>query len=90
MTIAGTAAAAFGGARIEHSLEPIYASLGFGTWGPATSLATVVVIVAITELVVGELVPKSLGLRYADRYSFFVARPLRALSQFVRPHGVVA
>jgi putative hemolysin len=85
MTIAGTAAAAFGGARIEQGLEPFYRGLGFGTWSPATSLATVVLIVAITELVIGELVPKSLALRYSDRYSFFVARPLRTLSQIVRP-----
>ena len=85
MTIAGTAAAAFGGARLEHGLEPTYDSLGFGSWAPAASLATVVIIVAFTELVVGELVPKSLALRYGDRYSFFVARPLRTLSQAARP-----
>ena len=85
MTLAGTAAAAFGGARLEHALEPTYDRLGLGTWAPAVSLATVVLIVAFTELVVGELVPKSLALRYSDRYSFFVARPLRALSQVVRP-----
>ena len=29
MTIAGTTAAAFGGARMEQGLEPMYASLGF-------------------------------------------------------------
>src|SRR5450432_3519322 len=85
MTIAGTAAAAFGGARLEHGLEPTYDRAWFGTWAPAASLATVVIIVAFTELVVGELVPKSLALRYSDRYSFFVARPLKALSQVVRP-----
>ncbi len=85
MTIAGTAAAAFGGARLEHGLEPTYYALGLGTWAPAASLATVVIIVAFTELVVGELVPKSLALRYGDRYSFFVARPLKALSEAARP-----
>jgi putative hemolysin len=85
MTLAGTAAAAFGGARLEHSLEPAYNRLGFASWSSAASLATVVLIVAFTELVIGELVPKSFALRYADRYSFFVARPLRALSQLVRP-----
>jgi len=85
MTIAGTAAAAFGGARIEHGFEPFYRGLGLGAWGPAASLATVVVIIALTELVIGELVPKSLALRYSDRYSFFVARPLLGLSQAVRP-----
>jgi putative hemolysin len=85
MTIAGTAAAAFGGARLEHGLQPFYQDLGFGSWSSAASLITVVLIVAFTELVVGELVPKSLALRYSDRYSFFVARPLRALSEVVRP-----
>ena len=85
MTIAGTAAAVFGGARIEHGFEPFYDGLGFGRAAPAASLVTVIAIVALTELVVGELVPKSLALRYSDRYSFFVARPLRALSHAVRP-----
>src|SRR3989442_13602055 len=61
MTIAGTAAAAFGGARLEHGMEPFYDHLGFGSWAPAVSLATVVLIVAFTELVVGELLPKSLA-----------------------------
>jgi putative hemolysin len=85
MTIAGTAAAAFGGARLEGGLEPAYRRLGLDSWAPTVSLITVVAIVAFTELVVGELVPKSLALRYADRYSFFVARPLRTMSRIVRP-----
>src|SRR6267378_1155385 len=85
MTIAGTAAAAFGGARMEQSLEPVYQSWGFGGWGGPLSLATVVLLVAFLELIVGELVPKSLALRYSDRYSFFVARPLLLLSKVMRP-----
>jgi len=85
MTIAGTAAAAFGGAKLEQALEPTYDSFGFGRFASTASFATVILLVAFTELVVGELVPKSLALRYSDRYSFFVARPLRALSQVVRP-----
>src|SRR5256885_6679121 len=82
MTTVGTAAAAFGGARMEHSLEPFFADLGLGAWA---SLATVIAMVTFLELVIGELVPKSLALRYSDRYSFFVARPLLALSQLMRP-----
>ncbi|MFT3694497.1 MAG: hemolysin family protein [Kofleriaceae bacterium] len=85
MTIMGTAAAAFGGARLEHGLEPFYDRMGFGSWASVASLVTVITIVSFTELVVGELVPKSLALRYADRYSFFVARPLRTMSRIVRP-----
>jgi len=82
MTTVGTAAAAFGGARMERTLEPFYADLGLGAWA---SLATVIAFVTFLELVIGELVPKSLALRYSDRYSFFVARPLLFLSQLMRP-----
>ena len=82
MTTVGTAAAAFGGARMEHSLEPAFAEIGLGAWA---ALATVIALVTFLELVIGELVPKSLALRYSDRYSFIVARPLLALSQMLRP-----
>src|SRR5882757_6111714 len=82
MTTIGTTAAAIGGARLERDLEPAFRSVGLGA---GTSLAAVIVIVTFLELVVGELVPKSLALRYSDRYSFFVARPLVALSPLTRP-----
>src|SRR5437879_5394700 len=38
MTVAGTAAAAFGGARLEHGMEPFYDDLGLAGWAPAASL----------------------------------------------------
>jgi len=82
MTTVGTAAAAFGGARMEHSLGPAMASIGLGA---GASLAVVIIFVTFLELVIGELVPKSLALRYSDRYSFFVARPLLVLSSVMRP-----
>jgi putative hemolysin len=79
LTTIGTTAAAFGGARLEHQLGALTGL------GPGVSLAIVIGIVTFLELVIGELVPKSLALRYSDRYSFFVARPLVALSQLMRP-----
>ncbi|HSN29596.1 MAG TPA: hemolysin family protein, partial [Kofleriaceae bacterium] len=82
MTTVGTAAAAFGGARMEHELEPTMARIGLGA---GASLAIVIIFVTFLELVIGELVPKSLALRYSDRYSFFVARPLLGLSSIMRP-----
>jgi putative hemolysin len=85
MTVLGTTAAAVGGARMEQGLEPTYEDLGLGRFAGTASLATVVALVVFLELVIGELVPKSLALRYSDRYSFFVARPLRTLSQLMRP-----
>jgi putative hemolysin len=85
MTVLGTTAAAVGGASIEASLEPMYADLGLGRWSTTASFATVITLITFLELVIGELVPKSLALRYSDRYSLFVARPLLALSQVMRP-----
>jgi putative hemolysin len=82
MTTVGTAAAAFGGARMEHDLEPVMAKIGLGA---GASLLIVIMFVTFLELVIGELVPKSLALRYSDRYSFFVARPLLWLSGILRP-----
>jgi len=85
MTTLGTTAAAVGGARMEHSLEPTFVNLGFGGFATTASFVTVIAMVTFLELVIGELVPKSLALRYSDRYSFFVARPLRVLSSIMRP-----
>src|SRR5687767_11361397 len=82
ITTVGTAAAAFGGAKLEHSLRPKFEAIGLGA---GASLAAVIVLIVFLELVVGELVPKSLALRYSDRYSFFVGRPLLLLSAIMRP-----
>jgi len=82
MTTFGTAAAAIGGAQLEQQMEPFFRAVGLGR---STSLAAVIVLITFLELVIGELVPKSLALRYSDRYSFFVARPLVVLSQLMRP-----
>jgi putative hemolysin len=82
ITTAGTAAAAFGGARLEQSLAVEFEAIGLGH---GMALTTVIVMIVFLELVVGELVPKSLALRYSDRYSFLTARPMLALSQAMRP-----
>jgi putative hemolysin len=82
ITTAGTAAAALGGARLEHDMLPHFQSIGLGT---VTALAVVIVLITFLEVVIGELVPKSLALRYADRYSFVMGRPLVLISQILRP-----
>jgi putative hemolysin len=45
----------------------------------------VVALVSYLSLVVGELVPKSLALRYGESYALVVARPLSALSYAIKP-----
>jgi putative hemolysin len=45
----------------------------------------VVLTVSYLSLVIGELVPKSLALRWAERYALLVARPLRLLGRIGGP-----
>ena len=82
ITTFGTAASVYGGATLEPVLEEQFQSIGLGH---VTSLVVVVVMIVFFELVIGELVPKSLALRYSDRYSFLTARPLIFLSTVLRP-----
>jgi len=85
ITICGATAAAFGGSRLAADLLPMFERLGLGRWAGPSSLALVVVSVSYLSVVLGELVPKSLGLRAAERYGLLAARPLLWLAQLARP-----
>lgn len=82
ITLFGTAASVYGGAYIEPLIADRLHDIGLGH---KTSLVLVIIMIVYIELVVGELVPKSLALRYSDRYSFLVARPLVVMSNVFRP-----
>ena len=86
ITLAGAAAAAFGGARLAEDLVPFFAQIPFlGRWAEGLSFAAVVGVVTYLSVVLGELVPKSIGLRVSERYALLAAPPLLALSQLARP-----
>jgi putative hemolysin len=82
ITTFGTAASVFGGASLEPLLAAKLHDIGLGH---AAALVLVVVMIVFFELVVGELVPKSLALRYSDSYSFATARPLIFISWIFQP-----
>ncbi|MBP6632365.1 MAG: HlyC/CorC family transporter [Kofleriaceae bacterium] len=85
ITLVGTGAAALGGAALAKSLIPVAEAAGAGAYADEVAFGFVIALISFLELVLGELVPKSLALRFSDRYSFMVARPLLALSQIMRP-----
>ena len=85
ITVVGATAAAFGGASIARRLAPALERAGLGDRAEEVALAIVVVMISFLSLVLGELVPKSLALRYSDRYAFLIARPLSLLSRIARP-----
>ena len=82
ITTFGTAASVYGGASLEPILAEQFLKVGLGH---GASLVIVVIMIVYIELVVGELVPKSLALRYSDRYSFLVSRPLYWIASALRP-----
>ncbi|MCA9679518.1 MAG: HlyC/CorC family transporter [Kofleriaceae bacterium] len=85
ITVVGSTAAAFGGANLARDLAPILAHAGLGSHAQDVAMVVVVASIAFLSLVLGELVPKSLALRYADGYAFALARPMLWLARAARP-----
>ena len=83
VTIVSTLASAVGGATAMRYLKPYIESLPFpgaDQWGEPLAILCVVIPIAYLSLVFGELVPKSLALRFSERIAFSVARPIDFLS----------
>ena len=85
ITVIGATAAAFGGAALAVRLSALFRRVGLGEHADDIALTSVILFVSYVSLVLGELVPKSLALRAAERYSMFVARPLLVLGKIARP-----
>ncbi len=84
ITVISAAAGAFGGARLSRDLAP-YLDDVFGRHAETVAMAVVIASLSFLSLVLGELVPKSLALRYANGYAFLIGRPLLRLARLMRP-----
>lgn len=86
ITLIGIVAGVFGGATLAADLALLLETVGLPARysGP---IAAFVVVAAITylSLVIGELVPKSLGLQHAERIATAVAPVMQRLSRIVYP-----
>lgn len=86
ITLVGILAGAYGGANIADNLSttlsgiPILAKY-------AQTIAVIVVVGAITffSVVIGELVPKQLALKYSEKLAMIVAYPMAFLSRICTP-----
>jgi putative hemolysin len=85
ITLVGAFAGAYGGSSLAAQLEPTLRGLGVGDSAPQLAFGLVVALVTYLSVVFGELVPKSLALRFADRYALAVARPMLVLGWLGRP-----
>lgn len=88
ITLVSTLAAAFGGAHLALILADRLQTAPL-PWvvehRHAIALGAVVVAISFCSLVLGELVPKRLALRNAERLACFVSRPMRALETIATP-----
>jgi putative hemolysin len=86
VTLCGTLAGVLGGILASRYLAPALAGHPFVRWLPAALLASALVGVAIVyvELVLGELVPKALALRYTETVALLVSGPFRFLGRASR------
>lgn len=84
VTLVSSFASAIGGAAAIAYLKPQIESIPIpflARWGEAIAILVVVLPIAYLSLVLGELVPKSLALRYSERIACAVARPIDFLSR---------
>jgi putative hemolysin len=90
VTLLGTLAGMLGGYLASRHVEPLVSATGIGRWVGATLVSTILVGAGIVyiELVVGELVPKALALRFREPIALLVSWPLALLAQGSR--GVIA
>jgi len=84
VTVVSSFASAIGGAAAIAYLKPqlaASASSFISQWAEAIALLIVVLPISYLSLVFGELVPKSLALRFSEQIACFVARPIELLAR---------
>ncbi|MGH7815891.1 MAG: hemolysin family protein [Candidatus Binatia bacterium] len=84
VTVISSLASAIGGAAAIGFLKPQIAEIPIALiarWAEAIALLIVVLPISYLSLVLGELVPKSLALRFSEQIACFVARPIELLAR---------
>jgi putative hemolysin len=86
ITLVGVMAGAFGGATIAEKIRNALQALpALAPYGEAIGLGIVVIAITYFSLVLGELVPKRIGLNNPERIAMFVAKPMQKLSVIAGP-----
>jgi len=84
VTLVGTMASAVGGAAAIQYIKPLFLSAPFEFMRHAAeplAITVVVVFISYVSLIFGELVPKTIGLQYADTMALRVAKVIRFMAR---------
>ncbi len=87
ITVSSLMLGAFGQATLARDLAPLLEDLGGWSEAAAQGLAALVVLLALTglQVILGELLPKSLALQFPTRALMLTVAPMRASLQVFRP-----
>jgi len=86
ITLVGVFAGAFGGARLAPYVTPFFAEVPLlAPHAERISFFLVVALITYVSLVVGELVPKGLAMRFPELIAVRMARPMDILSTVAKP-----
>lgn len=86
ITLVGILAGAFGGATIAKEVAPYLAGFpAIAQYSELISIVIVVIPITYLTIVVGELVPKRIGLNNAEHIGRMIASPMRLLSKLAMP-----
>lgn len=86
LTVVSVLASTLGGASVVRSLTPVLQKVSWlAPHAESIALAFVVTMISYLSLVVGELMPKSLGLRYAEQWALLAIWPVDMLSRVSGP-----
>jgi putative hemolysin len=91
MTVLPSLASALSGIIAISHVKPLFESFGvawISSYSESISVILVVILISYLTLIIGELVPKSLGLKYAENFALFSAKliifQLKVLNPIIR------
>ena len=86
ITLVGILAGAFGGRTLASELSTYLSEIpAIQPYSSTIALGTVVICITYLSVVLGELVPKRIALRHAERIATWMAGPMRLLSAISSP-----
>lgn len=86
ITLIGIFAGTFGGATLTEQLVPVVEKWSvLAPYARSISIGTVVVGITIASVILGELIPKQLGLAYAEPVALFLTPTISRLSRVFSP-----
>ncbi|HSM38220.1 MAG TPA: hemolysin family protein, partial [Candidatus Limnocylindrales bacterium] len=86
ITFLGFLASAVGAVSLSGGLADLIALIpGVGEAAQEISFVLITLLIALASIILGELVPKTLALTFAERFALVVARPIGWLDRLLRP-----